>query len=189
MFMKLICIIIILVLNSWSSRISANINVNDRNENFMKLLENTSQPLNLIANDLIFLSELPLDKLLKVKKSIEEILRVKNVDENEQVIDKVDDDDDDDEFEDGYSDRSRNPLSKDVGILQQRNIEGLTALPLVNNPPYNRYKTHVKYSSLKIKYHINSMIEKQDMEWNNPGIVNRVKFRSFFKSVSQHWHF
>ena len=137
MFMKLICIIIILVLNSWNSRINANSNVNDRNENFMKLLENSSQPLNFIANDLIFLSELPLDKLLKVKKSIEEIQRVKSVDENDEVIDEIDDDD---EFEDSYSDRSRNPLSTDVGIVEQRNFEGLlTALPLVNNPPYHRY--------------------------------------------------
>lgn len=137
--MKLICIVIILVLNSWNSRINANSNVNDRNGNFMKLLENTSQPFNLIANDLIFLSELPLDKLLKVKKSIEEIQRVKSVDENQEVIDDVDDDDD--EFEDSYSDKSRNPLSTNVGIVEQRNIEGfITALPLVNNPPYHRYK-------------------------------------------------
>lgn len=191
MFIKLIFIIIVLALNS--CKCSLNEENEEENPSEKKSMEENLKILKsqenqkkdhskneqLVERDnLIYLSELPLDKLLQVKKSIEEIIKSVS---NDIVYDDEDYDDfqfandkikqrivsDAEEDDDKWNKQQRKQLARNktasnrmehVGndkarIVNDGNyVTAPTALPLINNYNYNRHFN--RYRSLDREYYM-----------------------------------
>lgn len=148
--MSTVLLLIILTLNSCKCVVNYG-----RSENLM--VQNQSKmAVNFMENndDLTYLSELPLDKLLKVKKSIEEIIKI---DKNDLVYDE---DYDEIDFANNYkklvnshkwTGNQQNASRKVFHHLFNKDKYYVTppsALPLINNynHHFNRYAVFYSFS-------------------------------------------
>jgi hypothetical protein len=147
MFIKLIFIIIVLALNSCKCSLNETHSENLKKLETEKKVAHKSEPF-LERDNLIYLSELPLDKLLQVKKSIEEIIKSDSndifYDDDYEDFQFANDKNNTDKWKQKNKQNPNRRVSNEHYNNYQPRINNVgnyvaapTALPLINN--YNRH--------------------------------------------------
>lgn len=129
MICKLIFSLIILTKNKCKC---ANNDLNGTN-NLIKSW-NASQAANLMESDLRYLSELPLEQLLKVQKSIGDIKRTSSSTDFDYEVDY-----EAHRLSDSRHNLNGRIINDEFGLERFHNNESATALPLINPNRFDRY--------------------------------------------------
>lgn len=143
--LQTIIALLLLTLNSSECVVNRSPNENLMQTHKVNYQNQSFKTVNLVENndELIYLSELPLDKLLKVKKAIDEIIKV---DKNDLVYNEDYDDDEivkrksfinTQKWLDNQQNANRKTFHKLFSKDKQNVVTPPSALPLINNYNHN----------------------------------------------------